>query len=49
MWMIQGSTGTLWGIGVELQRGVAHILRYEIGAGLVHTQLEPVMAIADLA
>jgi hypothetical protein len=39
-----------WGIlGVGLQRGVAHILQYEMGADLVRTQLEPATALADSA
>ena len=39
-----------WGIlGIGLQRGVAHILQYEMGADLVRTQLEPATAVADLA
>ena len=38
-----------WGIlGIGLQRGVAHVLRHEMGADLVRTQLEPAVALADL-
>lgn len=39
-----------WGIlGVGLQRGVAHILRHEMGADLLRTQLEPATLLAELA
>ena len=38
-----------WGIlGVALQKGVAHIIHYEIGTDLITTQLEPATFLADL-